>query len=235
MKINITIALFALAGYMANAQSGNVGVGTSSPQAKLHVQGDLRVDSLESTMAATQMVVVDTVTKVFALHTFASIHTIGDVKHGFQTGDHDGWVKLDGRSISSLSAAQQAAATSLGFTGNLPNAWDRTLKMKGALASTGGGNTATLSQANLPNVNFTGNTNTTGSHSHTFGRPQGDQNYANGGGNVWWGPSYTKTQTTSSNGDHSHTVTVSSGGSGTPLSVEDLYLGVNVFIYLGNS
>jgi hypothetical protein len=46
----------------------------------------------------------------------------GDVKTGFQTADHNGWIKLDGRAKSTLSSSQQTQATSLGIGTNLPNA-----------------------------------------------------------------------------------------------------------------
>ena len=34
-------------------------------------------------------------------------YSLGDVKTGIQTGDHNGWVKLDGRLKSTLTASQQ--------------------------------------------------------------------------------------------------------------------------------
>lgn len=112
----------------------------------------------------------------------------GDVKTGFQSADHNGWIKLNGRLKSELSATQQAQATTLGFGTTLPNATDAFLVQNGrALGSIYSDNTKTISQANLPNVSFTGSTSSNGSHSHTFNRPQGDQNYSNGSGNTWWG------------------------------------------------
>lgn len=94
-------------------------------------------------------------------------NTVGDVKHGFQAADHSGWVQLDGRLISTLSAAQQTAAAALGFTGNLPDATDKVLKQKGALNNTGGSNTVIVAQTNLPDVNFTGTAAGDGLHNHT--------------------------------------------------------------------
>lgn len=93
--------------------------------------------------------------------------SVGDVKSGIQSNDHSGWVLLDGRAINSLSNNQQAVATSLGLSGNLPNANNAYLVQNGsAIASVSGSNTVTLTQANLPNVNFTGTTASAGSHSH---------------------------------------------------------------------
>lgn len=94
--------------------------------------------------------------------------SFGDVKSGVQAADHAGWVLLDGRSISTLSSSQQAIANSLGFSGTLPNANNAFLVQNGtSIGSISGSNTTTLSQANLPNVNFNGTAASAGSHSHT--------------------------------------------------------------------
>ena len=164
-----------------------------------------------------------------------TVTNYGDVKTGFQTTDHNGWVKLNGRAKSTLSATQQTQATALGIGTNLPNANNSFLVQNGtALGSVSGNNTKTISQANLPNINFpTATTSNNGDHSHSFTRPQGDQNYSNGSGNTWWGGSWGSTNYTSTNGAHTHTVTVSSGGSGTALDITPQSLSVNTFIYLG--
>jgi hypothetical protein len=75
--------------------------------------------------------------------------TIGDCKSGLQTADHSGWVLLDGRAKSSLTASQQTAATSLGIGTNLPNATGRAF-VQGTLGAQIG--SSTIAQANLPNV-----------------------------------------------------------------------------------
>lgn len=159
----------------------------------------------------------------------------GDIKTGIQTGDHNGWIKLNGRAKSTLTATQQAQATTLGIGANLPDASNAFLVQNGTtLGSVSGNNTKTITQANLPNINFpTATTTSNGDHSHTFTRPQGDQNYSNGSGNTWWGGSWGSTNWTSTNGAHTHTVTVSSGGSGTALDITPKSLSVNTFIYLG--
>ena len=82
-----------------------------------------------------------------------AMFTPGDLKHGFQVADHAGWIKLDGRAVSTLTATQQAAAATLGFTTNLPLG-DGAVFMQSAavLGSVSGG---TLTQAMLPNVTLT--------------------------------------------------------------------------------
>lgn len=165
--------------------------------------------------------------------------TVGDVKFGFINADHSGWYLLDGRLITSLPATALANAISLGFATNLPDATDRVLKHPSATEANGdvGGNaTTTLTQANLPNVNFTGTTGNQAAHSHDIQNMTNAQNrmvnnsdsnldvYIRAGGN---------TTTTSAAGDHSHTVTVPTGGTDTPFDNYQPYLVSNIFIYLG--
>ena len=84
--------------------------------------------------------------------------TIGDTKQGFQTLDHEGWILLEGRAISTLTATQQTAAATLGFTTNLPDANNSYLVQNGrTLGDVSGSNTTTIAQNQLPNVNYTGN------------------------------------------------------------------------------
>jgi hypothetical protein len=92
---------------------------------------------------------------------------IGDVKHGYQSGDHNGWYLLDGRLLTLLPANAQTNAASVGITVNLPNAINRFLADIGAVGTTGGAATITIAQANLPSVNFTGSASSNGSHNHT--------------------------------------------------------------------
>jgi hypothetical protein len=124
----------------------------------------------------------------------ASAGTYGDIKSGIQTTDHSGWVRLDGRATnaSSLTASQQAVLTSLGITGNLPNANSAYPVQNGTtLGSVSGSNTTTLVQANLPSVNFSTSVTNAGNHSHNVD-PGGFWSSANGehnhGSNATGGP-----------------------------------------------
>ncbi|MFA7274675.1 MAG: hypothetical protein WC044_12475 [Crocinitomicaceae bacterium] len=93
--------------------------------------------------------------------------SVGDVKSGIQTADHNGWIKLDGRLLSALTAEQQTKASSLGLSTNLPNAADAYLVQNGSgMGAVSGSNTTTINQTNLPNVNFTGTAASAGNHSH---------------------------------------------------------------------
>jgi hypothetical protein len=83
---------------------------------------------------------------------------IGDAKNGFQATDHVGWLKLDGRLLTTLTATQQANAAMLGFVGNLPNAANRSF-IQGTLGAQIG--SGTIAQNQLPNVAPTATANNT--------------------------------------------------------------------------
>jgi microcystin-dependent protein len=159
---------------------------------------------------------------------------IGDIRPMIQGTDFNGWVLLDGRAISALTPGQQIAAISLGFTSNIPNATDLYLSQNGgSLGSVVGSNSVVLTQANLPNVNFSGTTSTDGAHSHNYLRKRLLNSQANGSGSTTVrSTTYTHTQV-SFTGNHSHIVLIPSGGSATPLNIAPKTLIVNMFIYLG--
>jgi len=80
-------------------------------------------------------------------------YTVGDVKTGIQTGDHNGWVKLDGRPKSNLTASQQTQANLLGIGTNLPDATNAVLmQSNGTLGTITGSMSTTIAQNQLPNI-----------------------------------------------------------------------------------
>jgi hypothetical protein len=105
-----------------------------------------------------------------------TVINFGDIKTGIQSGDHSGWIKLDGRSKSSLSATQQAQATALGISTSLPDATDAVLvQSSGSLGSVTGSMSRTLAQNQLPNItptitvnNTTATMQTAGAHEHSI-------------------------------------------------------------------
>jgi hypothetical protein len=170
----------------------------------------------------------------------AQTPTIGDIRHGFDIADGAGWILLNGRLKSALTATQQVAATSVGIGANLPNATGKVLMQK-ALLTTGGGS-VTLTQANLPNIAYNNVTTvSSGAHTHGIawsGTPIGGPPAANTGGLANGGAfsplGYFMFNAPSTTGAHSHpTVTVTTGGSGTAITTTPANIGAKTFIYLG--
>jgi hypothetical protein len=82
-----------------------------------------------------------------------TITNYGDIKTGIQSADHNGWVKLNGRVLSSLSSTQQAQAIALGLGANLPDATDAVLvQSTGSLGTVTGSMSRTIEQNQLPNI-----------------------------------------------------------------------------------
>lgn len=191
-----------------------------------------------------------------AWQSLAAGSSIGDVKSGIQAADHNGWVKLDGRAISSLTASQQARATALGLSGNLPNAANTALIQNATtLGSISGSMTKTIAQNQLPNVTFNGTTSSIGDHSHptrhvptsTGGYPSvnvasfkhinsfTNENDIATTDRVDNGV-YRQTGLLEGAGAHNHTFTTSSLNGNTAQQTLDITprsLSVNMFIYLG--
>lgn len=75
----------------------------------------------------------------------------GQITHAIWSSDFNGYVKLDGRAKSSLTATQQAQATALGIGANLPNA-DNTPEYLYAKLSSTIANTVNLTLTNFTAV-----------------------------------------------------------------------------------
>lgn len=167
-------------------------------------------------------------------------NSFGDIKNGIQTTDHNGWILLNGRPKSTLTATQQTRATALGIGANLPDATNAFLVQNGStLGGVTGTNAKTISQNNLPNVTLSGSTTTDGAHTHTISFSSTTPH------NLSWGVTtngiagynISTDETTSSSGAHYHTFTTSSlngGVSQTTLDITPKSLSVNTFIFLGN-
>ncbi|WP_048505896.1 hypothetical protein [Chryseobacterium angstadtii] len=162
---------------------------------------------------------------------------IGDIKYSSIPGDQNGWYLLDGRAISTLPAAVQTRATSLGFSTTLPNSTDRYLKSKSGaetLGATGGSTSVAITQANLPNVTYNATTTSDGAHTHSYNdRASGTTISVEGGSNRTVVDNDFTTSTTSSAGAHAHTFSVSTGGTNTAVSLQPKYLSAYIFVYLG--
>ncbi|MEK6546879.1 MAG: hypothetical protein AABZ56_01040 [Bacteroidota bacterium] len=170
----------------------------------------------------------------------------GDIKTGIQSADHSGWVKLNGRAKSTLSASQQTQATALGIGTNLPDATNAFLVQNSTtLGSVSGSSAKTIARANLPNVSLTATTSNAGSHSHSVNVNDASVLYVynlgvtamkEGSSNWTAGAAANYANVLTANGDHNHSVTTTSMNGGvtqTTLDVTPKSLSVNTFIYLG--
>ncbi|WP_244954746.1 hypothetical protein [Winogradskyella helgolandensis] len=169
-----------------------------------------------------------------------SLQHYGDIKQGFQPVDHDGWVRLDGRLISSLTATQQTQAMLLSFTTNLPNATNAYLSQNEAtLGELSGTNTKNISQNQLPNVALSGSTSSGGNHTHNLYMSSSTTG-TNGIQSAIVTSAYSSSFLSGSvqyAGNHSHTITTASlNGDVTQVAfdVKPKTMSVNTFIYLGN-
>lgn len=173
---------------------------------------------------------------------------IGDIKSSFLTADHNGWVRLDGRSISTLTTSQQSKASSLGFSTNLPNATNSYLVQNGSsLGSISSSNTKTISQNQLPNVQLGGTTNSVSPDIHYDIRNGTSPNQAQ----IANGPSTSFLAALNSSGTlqdnnvsptelwqdtHNHTITTNSMNGGVtqqPIDIRPQSMSVNMFVFLG--
>lgn len=166
----------------------------------------------------------------------AQIPTFGDIKYSSLAADHQGWYRLNGRTLASLPVVPRANATALGLT-VLPNATDRFLKARlnttETLGALSGNSSLTLVQANLPNTAYNVSTLNGGSHTHTYNdRASGEVASSESSVTSVVDNGY-EVNTTSSAGAHTHTFSIPSGGSGTPLDLEPKYLSTYIFVYLG--
>ncbi|MFV0248066.1 MAG: hypothetical protein ACK5H1_03780 [Tenacibaculum sp.] len=169
-------------------------------------------------------------------------HDYGDIKYSVQPLDHSGWYILDGREISLLPNKAQQQAKALGFTTKLPDAKDRVLKHPNtnqSIGYIGGKATTTLTQGNLPDVNFAGSTDTSGDHNHKYSSRThyylSDKSISTGENDQYaiGAPEDFVYPETLRSGTHSHNIRVNSGGSNQAFERYQPYLAVNTFIYLG--
>lgn len=144
----------------------------------------------------------------------------GNVKQGFQSIDHFGWILLDGRAISTLTPTQQVICAQLNWTGNLPNATGRVAKMSGETTGTiGGSDTYNIQQTNLPQVTLSG-TSTVPNYTKVdviaAVNMDNPDVYGNISGNI-----------------NASTSVALNPGVFTPFNVVNKYIALNTFVFLG--
>lgn len=167
---------------------------------------------------------------------------IGAVKTSYQSADHAGWVRLDGRAKTTLSATQQTRATALGIGANLPSDDGRILTgitTGQTIGQTTNPGTITIAQNNLPNATLT--TTAGGAHTHTisatlslitsldlgFTETIVSKNFSANSGLSF-------TASTTTDGAHTHTFPLNGGVTQQPLTVPPPpAIALNFFVYLG--
>lgn len=214
-----------------------VGVNTDNPTRTLDVNGEMRVRSLPTTAITNDksLLSVDANGNINSIKNTSG--KVGDVKHGLQTADHNGWYLMNGRAVSTLPAAAQTGAGTLGIS-SLPNMTDRMIRTQSSetVGSLGGTNSNTISQANMPAYTTVSNSTTqNGDHTHSFADLYEGINaaWSYQPGYSYGHNLYANRRVTSYVGDHAHSVAASTGGSGVPLNIVPEFLAVNTFIYLG--
>jgi hypothetical protein len=179
----------------------------------------------------------------------ANKNVIGDIKQEFQTTDHNGWIKLNGRLKTSLTPSQQAQATAIGIGSNLPDATNSYLVQNGTtIGSVTSSNSRTISQNQLPNSTLSGTTNNDGAHRHSIraengvddvylsnpalAHPPGQYNQLTNNSAYSFLNDYTQ-----NDGSQSHAFTTSSINGNVAqqnIDITPRSLSVSTFIYLGN-
>jgi hypothetical protein len=171
---------------------------------------------------------------------------IGAVKSSYQSADHAGWVRLDGRAKTALSATQQTRATALGIGANLPSDDGRILaglNTGQTLGQTTGAGTITIAQNNLPNATLTTATGG-GAHTHavsaTLSLPGSSSINPQNIARVYYNNFVAATSNSSltasatTNDTHTHTFPLNGNVTQQPIAVPaPSAIALNFFVYLG--
>lgn len=183
--------------------------------------------ALNTQWGAIEIVCVSAI-KAEQISPIVTTNTIGDAKSGFQSADHNGWLLLDGRLKTALTATQQANATALGIGANLPDATGRGF-VQGALLTQVG--SSTIARSDLPQVNIT--TNTGGNHTHSTYSPDGSTSAGVANGTRLTGEISRLGVFENTTGTGAHTHTIALNGNVPQTAYMPASIGVNQFIFLG--
>jgi len=200
-------------------RTGKVGIGTSTPAAKLDINGTLKV--VDGSQGANKVLTSD----ANGLATWQSPYSIGDFKLSAQSANHNGWLLCNGTTVSRTTYASLFAliGTSFGVgngstTFTLPDFRGR---VPGGIG-TGSGLTARSMGNSVGEENHTQTVNEMPSHSHSYGA-----HWSDGGG---WNNGTVQMSDRGLNGYNS----VNNTGGGQAFNVmQPTLFGGNYFIYAG--
>ena len=177
-----------------------------------------------------------TATAIAAMSKFGKLIP-GDVKYSELDADHDGWYKLDGRAIASISNISAKTVASTLYSGTLPNMSNKYFYAEHANADRltyDGQNNFTVANNNIQAATLA--TTTNGAHSHSFvdyfyseanGGPGGY--LGSGGSDFDNNPTSNFTHNTDTAGDHNHNVTI---GTGSPSSIDNRPVSKRMYAYV---
>jgi microcystin-dependent protein len=172
---------------------------------------------------------------------------VGSINQYYGTSDPDGWIICDGVTRTSTDNRYARLATLLNTmqgisTNNSNSVTPPNLKSKflygssnitTGLGVTGGSNTITLTNSNLPAHSHTGTTGDNDvNHTHTYiGLPSTETSAATNGGHYRIDNTTGRVQTADNNSDHTHPLgTSSSTGEGAAFSILPPYFIINHII-----
>lgn len=249
-KLFILLSIVSFS-YTTKAQ---VGIGTTTPEADLDIRTSNatsptayagiavpQVDVLPASGNRAGQMVFLTTTKLYYYYNGSSwnslstqANTFGDIKHSYQNTEHNGWIPLNGtRTYASLTATQKLAADGIGLS-TLPDLSDRTIVgvsgTKEINSKNSNSTSKMIARNQLPTDDIS--TSSSGDHTHTYA------NYGAVASTPVLGSALSTTEsgtkTTSPSGNHSHTINLNGTGTQQPLDIQDPYIAMNAFIYLGN-
>jgi microcystin-dependent protein len=174
---------------------------------------------------------------------------VGDLKMSAKPTDHTGWLLCDGRSLQKSAFAGLYEAIGAAYGGDassfkLPDCRGRVLGSIGQgvglttrqLGDAAGEELHTLAVAEMPTHAHTGETDTSGNHTHNYFMGKDDGNLSNNAGQYPPGDGNANVygMQTSSAGAHSHTFTTDTAGNSQSFNVMQptIFVG-NTFIFVG--
>ena len=153
----------------------------SDPTGTISIVGNIGMNDLNIKDLADPVSALDAVNKQYV----DAFRAVGDIKHSVQSNDHSGWLKCDGRALSTAVYAGLFAVIGTAFgsggvgTFRIPDCRGRVMGAIGqgaaltdrALGATVGAEAFTMTTNEMPAHTHTGTSAAAGAHSHSITDP----------------------------------------------------------------